>query len=429
MSIKQILKTSVENIPYSIGSKLALIPYSFRLGNEYSSFRKLIESNKIHEEQYIIEHFSKIFEYAKNTFLLYEKLYQEAGVSDLKIKSIKDIEKIPVINKEDLRKHLNDFSGALLLNTGGTSGEPFSFFVDKNAFAREWAHMHYIWSLKSYKYTDIKVTLRGKDLGEVNIKYNPVHNEFIINTYKKASGFKDEIISLFEKRKITYLHGYPSAIFNFLNELEPVMSEKEKEILSCNLKACFLGSEFPMPHITEYLQSVWHFDYISWYGHSEMCILAYDENKINEYKPFPTYGFAEVVNSRLIGTSFHNFDMPLIRYDTGDVVEPTYHDNGLLKYFKISHGRNGDYIIDKKNKQIPLTALIFGRHHEAFNFAQFVQVSQSTPGEVIFYVTTDETNLQKINNSLNLKNIEIDYKIQRIDMPFKTKAGKVKLKI
>lgn len=429
MTIKQILKNKAENIPYSIGAKLALIPYSFRLGNDYSSFRKLIKSETINEEQYIIEHFSKIFEYAKNSFPFYEKLYQEAGVSDLKIKSIKDIEKIPVITKEDIRNHLNDFSGGLLLNTGGTSGEPFSFFVDKNAFAREWAHMHYIWSLKNYRYTDLKVTLRGKDLGEVNIKYNPVHNEFIINTYKNASGFKDEIISLFKKRKIKYLHGYPSAVFNFLKELESVISENEKNIIKKNLKACFLGSEFPMPHITDYLHTTWNLDYISWYGHSEMCILAYDANKVNEYKPFFTYGYTEVVDSRLIGTSFHNYDMPLIRYDTGDIVEPTYQANGLIKHFKISQGRNGDFIIDRNNKKIPLTALIFGRHHEAFNFAQFIQVSQPFPGKVIFYITTDETDIQKISNSLNLNNLDIDFDIQKIDKPIKSNAGKVKLKI
>jgi len=429
MSLKHLLKKKVENISYPIGSKLALIPYSFRLGNDYTMFKKLIESNTIDENKYTINHFSKIFEYAKNSFAFYKEFYTNAGVFDLKIASLKDIEKIPVITKEDIRKHFNDFSGAMLLNTGGTSGEPFSFFVDKNAFAREWAHMHHIWRLKGYSYTDLKVTLRGKDLGDKNIIYNPVHNEFIVNTYKNAASFKDEIISLFKRRKIKYLHGYPSAIYNFLSELESVISKEEKEILKSNLKACFLGSEFPMPHIITYLESKWNLDYISWYGHSEMCILAYDEHKTNEYKPFNTYGYTEVVDNRLIGTSFHNFDMPLIRYDTGDIVEPTYADNGLLSCFKITQGRNGDYIIDKKNKQIPLTALIFGRHHEAFNFAQFIQVKQNKPGKVIFYITTSEIDRSKINQSLNLKNIDIDFSIQTINKPFKTKAGKVKLKV
>jgi phenylacetate-CoA ligase len=121
--------------------------------------------------------------------------------------------------------------------------------------------------------------------------------------------------------------------------------------------------------------------------------------------------------------------MPLIRYDTGDIVEPTYQDNGLLNHFKISQGRNGDYIIDKNNKQIPLTALIFGRHHDVFKFSDFIQVTQPKPGEVIFYITTQEKDYDKIHKGLNMKNINIDYSIKTIQIPFLTKAGKLKLKI
>ena len=427
--MKLFLKQIVENFPYRIGSALTLLPFSCRLGREYTKFEIRLKDSTILPEQYIIQHFANIFKYAKANIPFYQNLYKNKNIFNLEISTIEDIKQLPIISKDDVRKHLNEFNGAIKLNTGGTSGESFSFYVDKNAFAREWAHMHHIWRIKGYNYTDLKVTLRGKDLGDKNIIYNPVHNEFILNTYKNAISFKSEIINLFKKRKIKYLHGYPSAIYNFLTELDSVISKEEKGILKSNLKACFLGSEFPMPHITAYLESKWQLDYISWYGHSEMCILAYDELKINTYKPFHTYGYAEVVDEKLIGTSFHNFDMPLIRYDTGDIVEPTYSDDGLLSYFKITQGRNGDYIIDKNNKQIPLTALIFGRHHRAFNFAKFIQVSQKKIGEVTFYITTTETNFQKINSSLNLENIDIDYKIQAISKPYKTNTGKVKLKI
>ena len=51
-----------------------------------------------------------------------------------------------------------------------------------------------------------------------------------------------------------------------------------------------------------------------------MCFLAYDESKNNQYKPFFSYGLTENVDGHLVGTSFHNFDMPLIRYDTGDLI-------------------------------------------------------------------------------------------------------------
>ena len=50
----------------------------------------------------------------------------------------------------------------MLLNTGGTTGAPFCFYIDKNAFAREWAHMHYIWELKGYNYKDLKSNIKRK---------------------------------------------------------------------------------------------------------------------------------------------------------------------------------------------------------------------------------------------------------------------------
>lgn len=428
MNLKHTLKSIAENIPYELGSKLALMPFSVRLGNQYKAFKKQIDTQQ-DAQSYIVHHFSTIFEYAKEKFPFYKKLYQTKGVYDLKIKSIQDIQKLPVITKEDIRLYAHQFQGAMRLNTGGTSGEPFHFFVDKHAFAREWAHMHTIWEKKGYNYRDLKVTLRGKDLGEKTWQYNPVHNEFIVNTYKNAASVKEDILLLFHKYPVKYLHGYPSAIHNFLHELALVLNPEEKSVITKNLVACFLGSEFPMPHITKYLQSEWGLDYISWYGHSEMCILAYDEFKQNEYKPFFTYGYTEVAGNKLIGTSFHNFDMPLIRYDTGDLVVPTYDNDGLLSSFKITQGRNGDYILDKKDKAIPLTALIFGRHHNLFNYAQFIQVSQPVPGQLIFHVTTNERDKQKVFNDLNMKNIDVDYSIQLHQEPIRTKAGKVSLKI
>lgn len=428
MSLKQSLKSIAESSPYGIGSKLALVPFSIRLGSQYLAFKKQI-NNGIEPEPYIIKHFSEIFGYAKNKFPFYKELYKSAGVYDLKIKNIQDIQKLPIITKEDIREHSSQFKGAMRLNTGGTSGEPFNFFVDKHAFAREWAHMHTIWEIKGYKYRDLKITLRGKNLGEKSWRYNPVHNEFIINTYTNASRIRKDILQLFQKHDIKYIHGYPSAIYNFFQELYSVVTEEEKAIITKNIKACFLGSEFPTPQITECLESRWGLDYISWYGHSEMCILAYDEFKKNEYKPFMTYGYAEAVENRLIGTSFHNFDMPLIRYDTGDLVNPSFDKYGLLSNFKITQGRKGDYILDRHSKAIPLTALIFGRHHKVFDYARFVQVQQSEPGKLTFFVTTNEQDCQKIFQDIDMSNVDIEYNIRILSEPIKTPSGKVNLKI
>ena len=74
--------------------------------------------------------------------------------------------------------------------------------------------------------------------------------------------------------------------------------------------------------------------------------LAYDESKNNQYKPFFSYGLTENVDGHLVGTSFHNFDMPLIRYDTGDLIASENRKGQLMEAFSITQGRNANALSD-----------------------------------------------------------------------------------
>jgi len=105
------------------------------------------------------------------------------------------------------------------------------------------------------------------------------------------------------------------------------------------------------------------------------------------YYPFVTYGYAEEQENMLIGTSFHNYDMPLIRYSTGDVISSQNNNLGIMERFKITSGREGDYIIDKNGSNIPLNPLTIGRHHKIYEIADYIQVYQKTNGQATFYIT------------------------------------------
>lgn len=141
--MRKLLKNIVETIPYSIAKYLVKVPYEVRLGSEYSRFSNLLTGCE-KDDVYVVEQFNRIFQFAKDAFPFYEQLYKEAGVYNLVITSISDIELLPIVTKPMLRESLAQFSGAMKLNTGGTCGAPFEFFVDKGAFPREWAHMHCI---------------------------------------------------------------------------------------------------------------------------------------------------------------------------------------------------------------------------------------------------------------------------------------------
>ncbi len=433
MEIRTKLKRITEEIPYGIGKYTAHIPFSLRLGSEYAKFCNLI---KIYENapaevknKYLIKNLNDIVQYAQKNIPFYQNLY---GKSKIIIECLEDYKELPLITKPQIREYTKQSTGAMLLNTGGSTGEPTSFYIDKNAWSREWAHMHFIWALRGYKQTDLIITMLGKNLGNDLYRYNAVHNEIKINPYVFSKKCAAQIVNLFKKFPIKFFQGYPSSIYNFFRELELVLHPEEKELIRAKIRSCFLSSEYPLPYMVDYLRDVWRINHISWYGHSEMCILAYDKDNSLKYTPLVTYGYAEDVGGLLCGTSFHNYSMPLIRYSTGDIIESKKNDYGVLEYFVIKEGREGDFIEDKSGNKIPLTSMIFGRHHTIFNSTDYLQIFQRRKGAATFYITFIDKNLisyENVRSYFDLSNLDMDIDFIFLKSPIRTKGGKLKLKL
>lgn len=76
--------------------------------------------------------------HAYNTVGFYKRLFDESGLQPYDIKSIEDIIKIPIIDKEILRKFSYDelisknykWNNLISIKTAGSSGMPFKFFID-----------------------------------------------------------------------------------------------------------------------------------------------------------------------------------------------------------------------------------------------------------------------------------------------------------
>lgn len=431
MKLLVAFKRVVEKIPYPVGRVVAHIPYSLRLGRTYSKYSKflpLFESfDPFQKNKFVIKQLNNIVQYAQSNIPFYKELY---GKGIIQIEKMSDFEELPIITRGEVRDYTQRANGAMLLNTGGTSGEPLSFYVDNQAWAREWAHMHYIWARKGYKVGDLMVTMLGKNLFGHFYKYNAVHHELRLNPYVDAGENINHVRFLFERYPISFFQGYPSSIYNFLREIETVADDHLRDLIRKKIRCCLFSSEYPLPYMTKYIRTDWMLDYISWYGHSEMCILAYEDKQEGSYLPLLTYGLAEVCNGILCGTSYNNFDMPLIRYSTGDFVEGKVDETGLLRSFVVTQGRSGDYVQDTNGRHLSLTALIFGRHHLIFNYADYVQVYQRVAGELTILVTLKPgKNLPQADMSkmFDTRDANFQFSFRTLKEPILTKSGKLKL--
>lgn len=428
------IKRLAENIPYSIGKFTSYVPYSWRLGSTYSHYAGLLppfeNANPGVRLEYVVKQLDAIVQYAQKNIPFYQELY---GRDRLRIGCLADFEALPVISRDDVRGYTRMSSGAYLLNTGGSTGGPLSFYVDRNVWAREWAHMHYIWSRRHYRPADLMATMMGKPLPGMLSRYNAVHNEYLLDPYSPMEAIAQQFIRLLRARPVRFFQGYPSNIYNVFKAAEEFIEPVDRKGFASTIRCLLFSSEYPSEHMVDYLSKEWGIsDYLSWYGHSEMCLLACDFDSTYDYHPLYTYGYAEEQDGMLIGTSFHNYDMPLIRYKTEDLVSSTKDGVGLISSFKVTGGRSSDFIEDKKGQNHSLTFFL-GRHHAIYNFADFIQIYQARPGQVTYYIVLSrgfdpgESDLRSFFDIPHKLDVEFEFRL--IDKPVRTKGGKLKIKL
>lgn len=295
--------------------------------------------------------------------------------------------------------------------------------------------MHHIWKAHGYRQEHLKLTFRGKhfDGGEV-LRYNAVHNEYVVNANSSMSAVVEAVARLPRGRVIRWLHGYPSLVAEFANSMT-ALPARELAAFQARLYGVLLGSEYPAPVYREAISGALSSNIVSWYGHSEMAILA-RETAEGVYTSYPTYGFAEAVPAadgnghRLVCTSLHNRVHPFIRYDTGDLIDPVSQSGGTLS-FRIREGRVGDFVLDRQGRKLALTAIIFGRHHAAFSMIQHVQVCDHGAGRIVLIVTPkgDSADPAMLLAGFELADLDIDLELRLVGNPIRTPAGKIRLKV
>lgn len=426
------LKKALSKTPPVVGCSLSKVPFKYRLGNAYTEHRKAAAESATRDQ--IFSMVRNVALDAYETIPFYREFYTSKRFLPIDLCCFEDLSEIPIVRKSDLKEYdlsIRSKSGSkgILTNTGGTSGHPLALILDTGAYAREWGHMHTIWDRLEYKPSDMKLTLRGMNLGSKPIVYNFIHNEFQVNAYCDFDQVVCALRSLLKKYPIKYIHGYPSSIYEFVRQLclgYPDVLGKLKSLIH----GAFLGSEYPAPVYRDYIERELGIKTLSWYGHSEMAVLASERDERYLYYPFHSYGFTEAVSMddgvHLIGTTIHNTVSPLIRYDTEDLIDPVSIKDGLLESFRVSKGRQGEFVLDKNGRRISLTALIFGRHHPLFGVADFVQVSQLTSGDMTIWVTSNRTDVcwRKYFDS---SDVSMDIRFEVVGSPFKTASGKVPL--
>ena len=444
VSVVTILKTALKNLPEPLARPLSHVPFSLRLGLAYKRSASIIRAAEVADSSALdaerLTQLRSILYAAVKDVDFYRDFYRSKGFRPDDLRTLADWQQVPVVTRSDLQSvplAARCARGAKGLpgNTGGTSGRPLEFLLDKKAVAREWAHMHFIWNARGYRPEHLKLRFTGKRFDGVQVlHYHPMHNEFIVNADSPMSAVVEAINALPCDTVPRWIHGYPSLVAEFAHALAE-QAPSLAELVRSRLFGVLLGSEFPAPVYRTVIEEILSSNVVSWYGHSEMALLARETTR-GVYESLPTYGYAEAVPSkddsecRLVCTSLHHRAHPFIRYDTGDLIEPISRQRGSLA-FRIREGRIGDFVIDRLGLKVSLTAIIFGRHHAAFERLQHLQVLQNFHGRITLLVVplSSSCDPSVLKQGFDFSGLNLDWDLEIVTAPIRTTAGKIRLKV
>ena len=342
------------------------------------------------------------------------------------------INELPFIDKETVlasgEKMIITKSGADYVTTGGTSGKPLGFFINKNRKGFEWFWMTNNWGKTGFKLSDYRAVLRNHRLQGKKFTIDPLLKEYQYDNFSLTPQYMDFIVEHINSKGLKFLHAYPSAAYIFANHLYKTGQQT-------TLKTFFCGSENILPRQKELIQTQLKYRMYTWFGHSEKLILAGEGSTCENFHSNPFYGYTEIIGNddkpvtapgetgELVGTGFINTKMPFLRYRTGDFAEfagnvcPQCGHIGVT-FANIKGRWHGDRIYKSDNSIITTTAL--NLHNGIYNYIQNIQYYQEEKGKLVVRIVPEKNFtaevkeklfkelMEKVGNGLEIAISEVD---------------------
>ena len=389
LSLNQLKQLYLQAPPW-LQNLYASIPYTVRNGPSYLRWHRFLQK-EIDEDAYTLLKMKETLLYAYTYVPYYRGLFDTLQASPHDFNTPKDLTHFPLLTKALIRENFNQLQSTSLskrkrffVRTGGTTGTPATFYQSVNVWKKELAFVNHFFGHYGYTPKDLKVSFKGGHFEEQSdesyMHYNPVSRTLILSPLHLNRKSIYRYVEILNTYKIRYFHTYPSTLLLLIRQMMD-----NGLTLDYRPKAVFLTSEGYDPEDIHLIQTIFQCPVTSFYGHSERILFAgaVDGNDLMLYQHNKRYGLFELLDDKqrsitvpnregnIVGTSFDNFAMPLIRYLTDDTTH--YVDQQRDTIAKIESLRNKLYLDAKKGVKISITFLSISslsKHILAFQFFQ-----------------------------------------------------------
>ena len=326
----------------------------------------------------------------------YSTKFRQYGVRVTGSDPFFELAKLPLLSKSEVRENHSDFclpavaEKSLSFATSGTTGEPLTAYTSKNQWIIE---QGIIWRQRKwagYKFRDRIAIFRSyaPSIGEPKIKVDRLRNWSYFSVFSMGNAALDEYFAYLNHWKPHFLRGYPSALL--------LVAEHaiRKGWRLPGLKAAFSASEVVPTILREKLREAFGIELFDHYGQAEISCMFHDCERHNGMHLDWEYGYVELLPTeklgvnKIVATNLHNLSMPLLRYDTGDLVDGNWQACTCGRGSKIVqaiHGRSDNYLFVADGSRISTVNLY--TYFSKINDIKRFQIVQEQHGELKIYLS------------------------------------------
>ena len=272
--------------------------------------------------------------YSYNNVPYYHRIFKEIGIHPTDIKTSNDLENIPILTKEIVRKNFSDMmpknqslKSLILGQSSGSTGEPFKYYLDKNSYSCLWANHYRGWKWTGYDFGDsyVKLSLNPRK----NFKKR-IQDRMLNCLYLYALNVDDHTLSVYIKQIRKYnpkiIRGYASLLYLVARYMQ------EHNINDIKPKSVISTGDMLFDNYRELIESQFNCKVYDGYGGDGIAGAFECENHDGYHMPSECaiYEFVKDGNNiaagergEIILTNLTNYGMPFIRYKIGDVGIPS----------------------------------------------------------------------------------------------------------
>ena len=332
----------------------------------YHKIKQMEKWSAVEIENWQFENLKKLIAYAYENTVYYKELFDRIQIKPEDIRTTSDLSKIPFLTRELILENFDKLVSKkvktiphIQVMTGGTTGTPMTYLLDKISWSFSNADYIVNWEKAGFKFGDKHVALGGSSIfgghgsSLKHIIYYGLKGKIKLDGMNLSDEVLKSYVDLIKKKRIKYIYGYASSIYLLAKY---VATHK----ISLKINACFPTSEILTDNYREAILEAFNCTIVNCYGAHDGGITAFEHKRDTFEVGYNVFIRVQTNKTKgpILLTNLLNYAMPMINYQLGDEV----------KIKESTSGYNGQ-VIEKVYGRIPdIIRLENGRILTGFSF-------------------------------------------------------------